>query len=55
MSDQKKIDNLIASARQGKLDEVKKLLEEGVNINSKESRGYSRTALHVATEFGEIS
>jgi ankyrin repeat protein len=54
MSDQKKIDNLIATARQGKLDEVKKLLEEGVNINSKESRGYSRTALHVATESGKI-
>lgn len=54
MSDQKKIDNLIANARKGKLDEVKKLLEEGVNINSKESMGYSRTALHVATEYGEI-
>ena len=54
MSDQKKIDNLIANARKGKLDEVKKLLEEGVNINSKESRGYSRTALHVATESGKI-
>jgi ankyrin repeat protein len=54
MSDQKKIDDLIANARQGKLDEVKKLLGEGVDINSKEPRGYSRTALHVATEFGKI-
>ena len=54
MSDEKKIDNLIKNARHGKLDEVKKLLEEGVKINSKEPRGYSRTALHVATESGKI-
>lgn len=54
MSDQKKIDNLIATVRQGKLEEVEKLLKEGVNINGKESIGYSRTALHVATESGKI-
>ena len=54
MSDEKKIDNLIKNARHGKLDEVIKLLEEGVDINSKEPRGYSRTALHVATEYGQI-
>tara|TARA_B100001093_G_scaffold195423_2_gene187893 strand:- start:23764 stop:24681 length:918 start_codon:yes stop_codon:yes gene_type:complete len=54
MSDQKKIDNLIANARYGKLDKVKELIEEGVSIDGKESRGYDRTALHVATLSGKI-
>lgn len=52
MSDQ--VDNLIANARHGKLDKVKELIEEGVSIDGKESRGYDRTALHVATLSGKI-
>ena len=56
MSDQKKIDNLIATVREGELEDVKKLIEEeeSLDINGKESSGYSRTALHVATESGKI-
>ena len=55
MSNVVTVDHLIKNIRQGKLDEVKKLIEEGsLDINGKESRGYSRTALHIATESGKI-
>lgn len=54
MSDQENIDKLITNARYGKLDKVKELIEEGVSIDGKESRGYDRTALHVATLSGKI-
>ena len=57
MSDEKKIDSFIKNARQGKLDEVKKLLEEGVNINSKEPRGIENrfTCYRIGKKIDEVS
>lgn len=53
MSQRGSIDTLITKIKQGKIKDVKKLIEQGVNINDK-GGGYRSTPLHAAVESGEI-